>query len=53
MQREALRARARVIVFPEGVVRRWNEATDLFWGDTLKQLRAEKKVILVGAGRGF
>ncbi len=53
MQREALSAKARVIVFPEGVVRRWNESTDLFWEAALRQLRSQKKVILVGAAVSF
>lgn len=53
IQHSALSAKARVIVFGEGVVRRWNEATDLFWDPTLKELRSQGKVILVGAGAAF
>lgn len=53
IQRHALNAKARVIVFGEGVVHRWNESTDLFWNPTLNELRSQGKVILVGAGAAF
>jgi hypothetical protein len=42
---------AHVIVFPETVVPMWTEATDLFWQQTLAELRASGKTIMLGAGR--
>jgi apolipoprotein N-acyltransferase len=50
IQRMALDAHARVIVFPELVVRRWGESTDLFWEPTLEKLRTRGNTVLVGAG---
>lgn len=49
IQRTALDIDRRVIVFPELVVRRWGESTDLFWGPTLDKLRARGNTVLVGA----
>lgn len=49
IQRMALDVRARVIVFPELVVRRWAESTDLFWEPTLDKLRARGNTVLIGA----
>lgn len=40
----------RVIVFPEMVVRRWNDAAKAFWEPTLIHLRQADKTILLGAG---
>jgi len=50
IQERALSSAARVIVFPETVVPRWTDATDLFWQQTLASLAASGKTILVGAG---
>ena len=50
IQNRALQSTARVVVFPETVVFRWSEATDLFWEDSLKKLAAAGKTVLVGAG---
>jgi apolipoprotein N-acyltransferase len=50
IQSMALDVHGRVIVFPELVVRRWGESTDLFWEPTLDQLRARGNTVLVGAG---
>jgi hypothetical protein len=44
---------AHVIVFPETVVAMWTEATDLFWQQTLAELRASGKTIVLGAGRAM
>jgi len=50
IQKRALESHARVIVFPESVVPRWNEATDLFWEATLWRMRESGKILLLGAG---
>ncbi len=49
IQSTALASRASVLVFPESVVYRWNPATDLFWQETIAQLRRTGKTIIVGA----
>jgi hypothetical protein len=49
IQQRALDSRATVIVFPESVIHRWNDATDMFWQDTYDELRRQGKTILVGA----
>ncbi len=50
IQHRALESRARVIVFPESAVPRWNEATEMFWQPTLALLKASGKTIILGAG---
>jgi apolipoprotein N-acyltransferase len=50
LQQRALESRAKVIVFPETVVPRWTEATDLFWEQTLAALAASGKTVVIGAG---
>jgi apolipoprotein N-acyltransferase len=50
IQARALESHARVIVFPESAVPRWNEATELFWQPTLALLKASGKTIILGAG---
>jgi len=50
IQNIALDESARVIVFPEMVVRSWTDATDLFWRPTLDRLRERDRTILVGSG---
>jgi len=49
IQRRAIQSHANVIIFPETVVAKWTEATDLFWEPTLSALAASGKSILVGA----
>jgi hypothetical protein len=49
IQREALSAQASVIVFPETVVPYWTASTDAFWQQTLAELKAGGKTVLVGA----
>jgi apolipoprotein N-acyltransferase len=49
IQREALSARASVIVFPETVVPYWTPSTDVFWQQTLAELKASGKMVLIGA----
>jgi hypothetical protein len=50
IQNRALESRARVVVFPESAVPRWNEATEMFWQPTLAVLKASGKTIVLGAG---
>ncbi len=50
IQMRALESHARVIVFPESAVPRWNEATEMFWQPTLDLLKASGKTIVLGAG---
>jgi hypothetical protein len=49
IQREAVAARAAVIVFPETVVPYWTTSTDAFWQQTLAELKASGKTVLIGA----
>jgi hypothetical protein len=51
IQDRARASTARVIVFPETVVPMWTVATDIFWQQTLAELRASGKTIVLGAGR--
>lgn len=51
IQDRARASSAHVIVFPETVVPMWTEATDLFWQQTLAELRASGKTIVLGGGR--
>ncbi|MBV9268037.1 MAG: hypothetical protein JO061_17855 [Acidobacteriaceae bacterium] len=48
IQQRVLASKARVIVFPETVVPRWTEATDLFWQQALDALASSGKTILLG-----
>jgi len=50
LQERARESRARVIVFPETVLPMWTDATELFWQQTLAELRASGKAMLIGAG---
>lgn len=49
IQQIALESKAKVIVFPETVVYRWNDSTDAFWRPTFVRLKAQGKTVLVGA----
>ena len=53
IQRTALRSKAKVIIFPESVVYRWNSATEAFWHRTLGQLANEHRTLIVGATVAF
>jgi hypothetical protein len=48
IQRTALETKARVIVFPEDLLQ-WNNATEMFWNDTLRKLHASHKTMILGA----
>lgn len=41
---------SRLVVLPEGAVRRWTEATEAFWAPTIKDLQTRHRIALVGAG---
>jgi hypothetical protein len=49
IQRRALSSSAKVTLFPETAVPRWNEATEAFWQPTLSALAASGKTIVFGA----
>jgi apolipoprotein N-acyltransferase len=49
IQQYALNSRAHVVIFPETVVRRWNDAVDAFWEPTFSTLREQRKTMLIGA----
>lgn len=44
-------ANADLTVLPEGAVRRWTEATDAFWADTINDLQTTNRTALIGVGR--
>jgi apolipoprotein N-acyltransferase len=48
LQQAAQSSHAKVLVFPEGAVRRWTDATDAFWAPTVAGAR---KTLLIGAGK--
>jgi apolipoprotein N-acyltransferase len=47
LQRAARASSAHVLIFPEGAVRRWTEATQEFWSYTLSQ---PDRIFVIGAG---
>jgi hypothetical protein len=49
IEQRALHSRSKVIVFPETVVPRWNEATEAFWQPTLSVLAARGTTIIFGS----
>ena len=48
LQRMVMQSRARILIFPEGAVRHWTEATDAFWSPALD---GTPKTVLIGAGQ--
>ncbi|HZT69295.1 MAG TPA: hypothetical protein VFC10_06065 [Terriglobia bacterium] len=50
LQRIVSRSQARFLVFPEGAVRHWTEATDAFWSPALD---GTPKTVLLGAGQAI
>jgi hypothetical protein len=48
LQRIVMQSHARFLVFPEGAVRHWTEASDAFWSPALD---GTSKTVLVGAGQ--
>ena len=49
IQQEAASSKAKVLIFPEGVVPRWTEATDAFWKASIDHTARRGAVLLVGA----
>ena len=47
LQHAARSSDSKVLVFPEGAVRRWSDATDAFWGTAVSDAG---KTLLIGAG---
>ena len=41
---------AKLAILPEGAVRRWTEATEAFWADTIRHLKATERTALIGVG---
>lgn len=39
-----------ITILPEGAVRRWTEATEAYWTDTINRLKATNRTALIGAG---
>jgi hypothetical protein len=50
LQARVLESPARVVVFPETVVPTWTDATELFWQQTLAELHASGKTVIIGVG---
>jgi len=50
LQRTVIQSQARFLVFPEGAVRHWTEATDAFWSPALN---GTPKTVLIGAGQAI
>jgi hypothetical protein len=48
LQNAVMQSHARVLVFAEGAVRHWTEATDAFWAPALD---GTSKTVLIGAGQ--
>jgi apolipoprotein N-acyltransferase len=42
---------ASLTILHEGAVRRWTEATEAYWADTINHLKTTKRTALIGAGR--
>ena len=50
IQQTATESTAHVLIFPEFIVPRWSEATEVFWRQTLDRCRARGQTLLIGAG---
>lgn len=50
IQQTATESAARVLIFPEFIVPRWSEATEVFWRRTLDRCRERGQTLLIGAG---
>lgn len=50
IQQTATESAARVLIFPEFIVPRWSEATEVFWRQTLDRCRRRGQTLLIGAG---
>src|SRR5579863_1705810 len=50
IQRKAAETSARVLIFPESVVPRWSESTEVFWRQSLDRCRTRGQILAIGAG---
>jgi hypothetical protein len=50
IRQRAEESSARVLIFPEAVVPRWSEATEVFWRRSLDRWRTRGQIIVLGAG---
>jgi hypothetical protein len=50
IQRKADESSAHVLIFPEAVVPRWSEATEVFWHQSLDRCRTRGQILAIGAG---
>jgi len=50
IQQKAAETSARVLIFPESVVPRWSESTEVFWRQTLDRCRTRGQILAIGAG---
>jgi apolipoprotein N-acyltransferase len=50
IQRTIRTSNDKVLIFPEMVINRWNDAVEAFWEPTLAYLRQTNKTVLIGAG---
>jgi hypothetical protein len=49
VQQSAISSKGNVLIFPESIIYRWSPVTDLFWKETIANLRKSGKTIIVGA----
>jgi hypothetical protein len=50
VQQKAAETSARVLIFPESVVPRWSESTEVFWRRSLNRCRMRGQILAIGAG---
>ncbi len=50
IQQKVAETSARVLIFPESVVPRWSEATEVFWHQSLDGCRTRGQILAIGAG---
>jgi hypothetical protein len=50
IQQTAAESTAHVLIFPEFIVPRWSEATEVFWRPTLDRCRERGQTLLIGVG---
>jgi apolipoprotein N-acyltransferase len=43
-------ANSNLTILPEGAVRRWTEATEAYWTETIDRIKATNRIALIGAG---
>jgi hypothetical protein len=50
IRQKAAETSARVLIFPESVVPRWSESTEVFWRQSLDHCRMRGQILAIGAG---